>query len=584
MESTAQRERETGATNKPKLMDRQQFLTLAILSLGLAIVIIDTTIVNVTIPSIRKEFGASLSDIEWISAIYALVFAAFIVTWGKLGDLFGRKRIFIAGVVTFTVGSVLVGLAQSVPLILVGRVIQGFGGAMISPTTLSIISSTFQGRARGVAFGIWGAVAGAAAALGPLLGGWLTTTWSWRWAFLINIPIGVVAILGALAAVQESKDRSRNAKLDWLGIVLVGVGLAGVVFALIEGTNYGWLTGKKAFVLGSMLWPAGGLSISLMAGLIGLVSLTAFVIYEIALGRRGGDPLFDFALLRFKGFRYGLLTVAVIALGEFGIIFVLSLFLQGVRGLSAFETGLLFLPFALTTFFLAPIAGALASRFGPKWVVTSGMLMEAIAIFWLGRIISVDTPFGAFVPVLMLYGAGVGLSISQLTNVVLSDVPRDRTGAASGANNTVRQVGAAMGIAILGAILASQITATGKAEVALIRQQVETDAQIPAFAKPGIEEGLAAIDAGLDAGFSEGGDETPQGLPAAFASTEIGKRIAAIFPNAIVAGARSASLAASIFVLLGALSSLLIPNPPRQKEAQWGGKRSEQPEAALAAH
>jgi len=573
----------TNATSR--VMTGPQLLTLMVLSLGLAIVIIDTTIVNVTIPSIRKEFNAALADVEWISAVYALVFAAFIVTWGKLGDLFGRKRIFIAGVVTFVAGSILVGNGQSISMIIAGRVIQGFGGAMTSPSTLSIISSTFQGRARGVAFGIWGSVAGAAAALGPLLGGYLTTAATWRWAFLINIPIGVAAIAGALAVIKESKDPGRNVRVDVAGIGLIGVGLAGIVFALIEGSNYGWLTARKDFILGSLTWPAGGVSITLLAGVIGCVFMTTFVLYEITMQRRGSDPLFDFTLLRFRGFRYGLLTVAIIALGEFGIIFVMSLFLQGVRGLSAFDTGLLFLPFALTTFFISPLAGALSSRIGPKWIITTGMLMEAVAIFWVGRAIGVDSPLLALQPALILYGAGVGLSISQLTNLVLSDVPRQRTGAASGANNTVRQIGAAMGIAILGAILSSGISATGRSQTQAIRAEVSANTQLPAIAKSGIEQGLNAIETGLDKGFSEDtSGDAPQGLPAAFASTDIGREISTIFPKAIVEGARNASLAASVFVLLGALSSLLIPNPPKKKEWDPADQPSEAAEAVVVGH
>src|ERR1700682_5322014 len=184
---------------------RAQWLTLLVLCFALLIVIIDVTIVNVTIPSIRKEFNASLQSIEWIKAIYALMFAAFIVAWGRIGDEIGRRRIFIAGVVVFMIGSVIVGISASIPMLLVGRLIQGFGAAMTSPSTLSILSTTFTGRMRGVAFGLWGATAGAAAAFGPLLGGFLTTYVSWRWSFLINVPIGLIAVVGALRYIQGSR-------------------------------------------------------------------------------------------------------------------------------------------------------------------------------------------------------------------------------------------------------------------------------------------------------------------------------------------------------------------------------------------
>lgn len=545
--------------NAPEMKPtRAQWLTLLVLCMALLIVIIDVTIVNVTIPAIRQEFGASLADIEWISAIYALVFAAFIITWGRIGDEIGRRRIFIAGVVVFVAGSVLVGVSPNLPIMLAGRLIQGFGAAMTSPSTLSILSTTFTGRMRGVAFGLWGATAGAAGAVGPLLGGFLTTYVTWRWAFLVNVPVGALAIGGALLLIQESRDASRKHSYDVVGVILAALGFALLVFGLIEGQNYGWLTPKGQFALGSFVWSSTTLAITPVALALAVLFLAAFVVYELYVLRRGGEPLFDFTLLNFRGFRYGLMTVLIVALGEFGIFFIFSIYLQTVRALNAFQTGLFFLPFSIVTFIAAPIAGALSSRFGPKWVVTSGMLLEAFSIWLFSRILAVDTPYLYFVPIFMIYGVGVGLAIAQLTNVTLSDIPPQQAGAGSGANNTVRQVGAAIGIAILGAVLASQIAATGKAEL-------DANASVPSFIK-------APIVKALDSGLSGETFSTEN----AQANSPMGQAIAQVFYDAITEGVRSAATVAALFVLLGALSSLLIPN---KQAPQYGAQRGEQPQS-----
>ncbi len=521
---------------------RREWGTLLVLSLALLIVIIDVTLVNVTLPSIRAEFSASLRDLEWITAIYALVFATFMITWGRIGDDAGRRRILIAGIATFVLGSVITGFSTSIPTILVGRSLQGFGAAMASPSTLSILTTTFKGRMRGIAFGIWGATAAAAGALGPLLGGFLTTYATWRWAFLINLPIGITVIAGALRFIHETRDTTRRHRMEVPGVVLSSVGLALLVFGLIEGQAYGWIQPKQMFSIGSWKWPSTSIAMTPVVFAVAAIFLVTFVRYELRVERSGGEPLFDFTLLDHLAFRYGLMTVAIVALGEFGILFIFSIYLQMVRGLSAFQTGLLFLPFAIANFIAAPIAGVLSSRFGPKWVVTTGMLAEATAIFTLSRTLSTVTPFWHFVPIFLLYGAGVGLAISQLTNVTLSDVPPRKVGIASGANNTVRQVGAAIGIAILGAVLTYQIASTGKTEL-------QANAVIPADVKMQVAQ---SMDNGLSGDASQFG--SAQG------DTPIGQAIGGIVDDAITAGTRTAGTFAAGFVLLGAFSSLFIPN------------------------
>ena len=436
----------------------RQWLALIVLGLGLAIVIIDGTIVNVVLPSVSRDFGANLRDLQWVNSVYALVYAALIVTFGRIGDQFGRRRLFVAGVLVFVAGSVLSGAAPSIGALIGARALQGLGAAMTSPSTLSIISGTFTGRMRGIAFGVWGAIAGAAAALGPLLGGWLTTAASWRWAFYINLPIGAVAVAGALTLVHESKQEGARASIDVPGILLISVGVGALILGLIEGQAYGWTGPTNGFSLGGWAWPFARVSLSLAGFIVAAVGIAVFVLWEKRLKARKKDPLFDFGLLGYRSFRYGLITVSIVALGEFGVIFVLSLFLQGVLGYSALATGLTFLPFAALTLVVAPSGGVLAARFGPKWVVTAGMVLEAVSIFVLSRVLSLEISRLSIILVFLGYGLGVGLAIAQLTNMVLSEIPSRRLGAASGANNTLRQVGAALGIAIIGAVLSSTLS------------------------------------------------------------------------------------------------------------------------------
>lgn len=524
--------------------DTRKWLGLVVLSLALALIIIDASIVNVTLPSIQQEFaGTSVASLQWISAAYSLTFAALLITFGRLSDALGRRLIFMIGVGIFVVGSVLVGAGQSVGMIIAGRIVQGIGGAMASPSTLSILTTTFTGRARNIAFGVWGATSGAAGALGPILGGWLTTSYSWRWAFLVNVPVGIIAIVGSLILLNESFGQ-RVKHFDIPGVLLISIGLAALVFGTIEGPSYGWWQASASFDFGVFQWPASGIAVSAVSFAVAVVLLGFFGWYETNLAKRGGTPIFNFGLLKYRSYRYGLMTVGVVALGEFGILLVLSLYLQLTRGLSALDTGLTLLPFPIGAFIMAPIGGVLSARFGPKWIVTIGMLLEAIAIFLIGRIITKDVDLHLFIPVFLLYGVGLGLAIAQLTGVVLSDVPPQETGAASGANNTIRQVGAAIGIAILGAILASQISTSGKAELA-------KSTVIPPPLKVKIAQ---ALDKGLDpssgAGSVPGAGQGP-----------IGAAILDVFAVGVTDGTQAASLAASGFVFLGAVSSLFIPNP-----------------------
>ncbi|TMI59341.1 MFS transporter [Candidatus Bathyarchaeota archaeon] len=526
-------------------IEPKQLLILLVLSLSLAIIVIDATIVIVAQYRISQDFKINLKDLEWITSLYALVFGSFLLTWGKLSDEFGRKRIFISGISLFIVGSIIDGFSQDLTQILVGRVIQGFGAAMASPSTLSILTTTFTGKARGVAFGIWGATAGAAAVLGPVLGGYFTSTvgFTWRWAFFINIPIGITALVGAAFAIKETRFKDPKYTTDYLGLILITIGLSSLLFGFIEAQTYGWIVPASEFHVGGFSWSASNLvSLPLVAIIFGLILLLVFTFYEIRRLRRGKVPLFDFSLLKFKGFRYGLFTVTIVAMGEFGAVFIISIFLQTVKGLSAFTAGLTFLPMAISVFIFAPVAGLLATRFGPKWIVTAGMTLEAIALFSMSQIISVANPVYYLYPILVIYGAGVGLAISQLTSTVLLSIPWQKAGVGSGANNTVRQIGSAFGIAVIGAVLVAQISAVGMADLTA------------STANFGIQR--SALAAALNSGLSGGIDPS---FIASFGGNA--SAVLSILYDAITQGTRWAAFTAGIFVSLGAISSLLIPNP-----------------------
>src|SRR2546430_1112309 len=529
----------------------KQLLILLVLSLSLAIIVIDATIVIVALPQIQKDFSISLKDLEWITSLYALIFGSFLLSWGKLSDEFGRKLIFMAGISTFIVGSIIDGFSLNLSQMLVGRVIQGFGAAMASPSTLSILTTTFTGKSRNVAFGIWGATAGAAAVLGPVLGGYFTTYISWRGAFFIYNPIGTAALAGAAFVIKETRFKDPKYTTDYAGLVLITAGLASVLFGLIEAQTYGWVFPSQEFSVDGFSWPTSyPISLPLLSIIVGIILLAIFTLYEIRRARKGRVPLFDFSLLKYKGFRYGLFTVTIVAMGEFGAVFIISIFLQTVKGLSAISAGLTFLPMAISVFIFAPIAGVLATRFGPKWVVTTGMSLEAIALFSLSQIISVANPVYYMYPILVIYGAGVGLAISQLTSTVLQSIPWQKAGVGSGANNTVRQIGSAFGIAVIGAVLVAQISTVGVADLATSTASFSVQQRV-------------ALTAALNSGLSGGIDPS---FLALFGGNV--PAVLSILYDAITQGARWAAFTAGIFVSLGAISSLLIPNPKSAQTAK----------------
>ncbi|HTY71589.1 MAG TPA: MFS transporter [Actinomycetes bacterium] len=436
----------------PAESGRRRWVGLFFVALGVALIIVDATIVNVAVPSIIRDLGITSTDAQWVQEAYTLVFAALLLTAGRLADRWGRRALFEVGVVVFMVSSILAARSGTGNELIMARVAQGVGGAMMLPTSLSIINAGFRGRSRAIAFAVWGSTIGGTAALGPLLGGWLTTSYSWRWAFGINVPLGLVVLVGTWLAVDESRGDDPSPGVDVGGALLSIVGFGAIVFGLIEGRTYGWWSREKPFSILHRPWQ-WQLSPIPVAFAVGVLALLAFVGLERRRNRAGKVVLLDLGLFSIPSFRGGNIAAGIVSLGEFGLLFSLPLWFQNVRGYTAFETGLALLPLAVGSFVASGFGGQLALRRGAPYVVRLGILLEVIGVAGIGVVVSPSTPWTLTSPLLFVYGMGVGLATAQLTGVVLTDVPVVKSGQGSGTTSTTRQLGSALGIAILGTVL-----------------------------------------------------------------------------------------------------------------------------------
>lgn len=432
---------------------RWRWLALAFLAMGVAMVMIDATIVNVAIPAITADLHLQPTDIEWVNSIYSLTFAALLITAGKAGDVFGRRRMFITGGIVFLLASVIAARSQSGEVLIFGRFVQGIGGAIMIPASLSLVNTIFRGRDRAIAFAVWGATIGTVAAVGPLLGGWITTAFSWRWAFLINLPIAILMVVGSLTFVPESRDEDARRGVDLPGVLLSAVGLAAVVFGLIEGQRFGWWSPTGPAPIGPFTWNSTVLSPVPIAITVGVALLIAFVQIERARARSGRVIVLDMSLFRIKSFRWGLLAGMVIMFGEFGILLTLPLFLQNVLGFTAVRSGATLAMVMVGALISAPASGALTRRTNAIFAIRVGLILETIAMIGLAFVYSPTANQWQFVPWLILFGIAIGFSTAQLQNAVLTHVPIDKGGQASGTSGTSRQLGTALGVAVLGAVL-----------------------------------------------------------------------------------------------------------------------------------
>lgn len=521
----------------------RKWVPLFVLALSLAIILIDATLLNVSLATIIQDLDTTIQKIQWVITAYSLTIAALMITGGRLGDLYGRKKMFMLGALIFAVGSYICSISPNVPVMIIGEsIIEGIGAALMLPATMSLLVSTYRGRDRAIAFGIWGGVAGAATAIGPLVGGYITSAYSWRWAFRINVFVAAVLLAGAFT-IKESRDREEKPELDWLGVILSASGMFFLVYGIIESSTYGWIVAKEPFSLFGWV-TFDTISVSLYAIVLGTVILAGFLAWEKIVERRGRTPLVSLRLFKNRQFISGASIVGLIALGQAGLIFSLPVFLQAVRGYDAFHTGLALIPLSAAALVAAPISGVVANRIGPKPIIQAGMLSIICGYILQILIWGVDSTVTDFIPGLILVGMGMGLMMGQMNNLTLSAVSVEQAGEASGVNNTFRQLGMTLGTAIIGAVLITSIAAS-------LSSGVQESAVIPEPYKVAVDEAIKDEVSNIEFG---GGAELPDFIP-----QEIGDEIISISHDAVTRANRIALTFSASLTLLALLASFILP-------------------------
>ncbi|HEX8074413.1 MAG TPA: MFS transporter [Thermoleophilaceae bacterium] len=409
----------------------RKWWTLAAMCFALFMIMLDNTVVNVALPSIQEDLDASISSLEWTINAYTLTFAVLLVTGGRLGDILGRRRMFLFGVVVFAVSSAAIGLAPSQGWLVAGRAVQGIGGAFMMPGTLSIISNTFPPQERGRAIGTWAGVSALALAAGPVVGGALTEYVSWRAIFFLNLPVAAGAVIVTLFAARESRDPTVDRRVDYPGIAALSVGLTALVLALVEGNRWG------SAEIGALLATAA-------------VALVAFVVVE----RRGRAPMLQFEYFRSRSFLGASGVAFIVSFAMLAMFFFMALYMQNILGYSPLEAGVRFLPSTVVIIFAAPIAGRLADRIGPRPLIVTGMSLVAVALFLQTRVTE-TTGYAELLPAFIVMGFGMGLTMSPMSTAAMNAVSAHKAGAASGILSMFRMVGGTFGIAASGALFQS---------------------------------------------------------------------------------------------------------------------------------
>jgi EmrB/QacA subfamily drug resistance transporter len=415
--------------------ENRKWWTLGAVSFGLFMIMLDNTVVNVALPAIERDLGAGLSQLEWIVSGYALTFAALMLTGGKLADLLGRRRMFVAGLAVFAGSSLACALAPSAGFLIGARIVQGAGAALMNPATLSIISATFPPRQRGTAIGIWAGVSAIALAIGPLVGGLLTEHVGWSSIFYLNVPIGLIAIAASFLLIDESRDTTEGQRPDLPGQLTSAVGLFALTYGLIEANGYGWGSGR---IVGAFA--------------VAAAALATFVLLER--GQRA--PMLDLGLFRSGTFAGANVVLLLVALAMFGVFFFLSLYMQNILGYSPVQAGATFLPMTGLIIVIAPLAGRLSDRLGSRWLLTGGMTLLAAQLLYFSRL-GVHEGFWNLAPGMLLGGLGMPAVMAPATAAALSGVPVDRAGVGSAVLNSSRQLGGSIGVALMGAIMAHEI-------------------------------------------------------------------------------------------------------------------------------
>ena len=522
------------------------WLVLLVLCLGFFMILLDLTIVNIGIPSIIDGLHASLDSILWVLNAYILAYAVLLITSGRLGDMFGAKRLFLIGLAVFTLASIACSIAQSPGQLIAARIVQGIGGAILTPQTLSMITNIFPAERRGAAFGIWGAVAGVASLTGPTLGGFLVTNYDWRAIFWINVPVGIIAF-GLGIWLLPSVKFGRAHSLDPVGVLLASAGLAALVFALIEGQRYHWGTFND-----TLAFDVGGAH-------FGLISIPAlFLLSAILLGffvaweRKQQEPLVPFSLFRERNFAIGNALSGIVSFGMLGLFLPLTIFLQSVLGFSALKAGLTFAPMSLVSMVVAPISGRLTDRYGGKYILMIGLTLFAIGMGLVIALSSLSSSELTYVLPLVIAGIGLGCTFAPMTTVTMRRVDPRMAGAASGILNTIRQLGGAFGSAIVGAILQTRLASE------LVSQAQVQAVNLPAPYRGQFVQGFASAGNGvLEVGRGQSGVALPSNLPPQ-AVAKIGQVAHDVFATAYLNAMRPALAVAIAVLLVGAVLTTMI--------------------------
>jgi EmrB/QacA subfamily drug resistance transporter len=525
---------------------RNPWVVLVVLVTGFFMIMLDTTIVNVAIPAMSAGLKISLDGILWVLNAYILVYAVLLITAGRLGDLYGQRNLFAAGLAIFTIASALCGLSQDENQLIAARVLQGVGGALLVPQTLAILTSLFPPERRGAAFGIWAGVAGLATLAGPTIGGAIVTYVDWRWIFFVNVPIGIAALVATFIIVPDLRPGRRHG-WDVVGIFLATGGLFGMVFGLIEGERFNW--GQ----IGSYV-----VTIPEVIGL-GVVLLILFVIWE----RFQTEPLVPLSLFEERNFAVANWIGASIAFGMMSLFLPIVIYLQSVLGFSALTAGLTLAPMSLTSMVVAPFAGRMADRIGGKYILMTGVFVFAIGFGTLTIVAGPDSTWLTFLVPAIVAGAGMGMTFAPMTTVAMRNIEPRMAGTASAVLNTTRQVGQAVGSAVVGAVLQNRLAITLHDEAVS-----HASALPPAFRDQFIAAFSSVASSGFQIGTGENGAKLPSGLPPAVA-----QQLTALAHDVFVTGyidALKQTLVLPIVVLaLTAFTALLIKRRPRQVAQEY---------------
>src|SRR2546425_5923783 len=533
------------------------WLVLVVLTSGFFMILLDTTIVNVAIPAMSAGLNTTLDQILWVLNAYILVYAVLLITAGRLGDLYGQRNLFAIGLFIFTVASALCGLSQNATELIAARVLQGIGGAILTPQTLSIITTLFPPERRGAAFGVWGGVAGLATIAGPTVGGAIVTYVSWQWIFFVNVPIGIAALIATFAIIPDIRPGRRHG-WDIVGVILATVGLFAVVFGLIEGQRYNW--GEIA---------SYGITIpEVIVG--GVVIILVFLFWE----RFQPEPLLPLTLFRERNFAVANWIAAAISFGMLSLFLPVTIYLQSVRGFSALTAGLTFAPMSLTSMLVAPFAGRLADKIGGKYILLAGISLFTVGFGLVTFVAGPDSTWINFLVPAIIAGAGMGMTFAPMTTIAMRNISPQMSGAASGILNTTRQLGAAIGSAVVGALLQNQLATT------LHNQAVSHASALPAAFRDKFVAAFSSVSSnGFEIGTGQNGAKLPSHLPPAV-QHQLTVLAHDVFVSAYIDAMKSTLVVPIAFLAFTALTTLLIKR--RKRPAASEGVPAQEKVAAAA--